>query len=122
MRLERKAERGHKNKVKRDPLLNDGHDIKFRVDMDSLHRNEDLKIAVAAVFSIVVVVAIATGVALSENPSQPTGLEQSSISITDSEDAQKPQGIDDVAFDIINHHRGHHLRFLATNRKNQNLM
>ena len=70
--MERKAERGHKNKVKRDPLLNDGHDIKFRVDMDSLHRNEDLKVAVAAVFSIVVVVAIATGVALSETPSLAT--------------------------------------------------
>jgi hypothetical protein len=98
--------------------------------MDSLHRNEDLeadasspgdsvcssfdesrrrsffsgqKKAVAVVFSIVVVVAIATGVALSAKPSQQKGIEQSSVAISDSEDEQKPLGIDNAEFDISDH-------------------
>jgi hypothetical protein len=98
--------------------------------MDSLHRNVDLeadasspgdrvcssfdeprrrsffsgqKKAVAVVFSFVAVVAIATGIALSAKPSQQTGLKQSSVVITDSEDAQEPQDIDNVEFDINDH-------------------
>ena len=80
--------------------------------MDSFHQNDDLeavpplseasgcsaieepprrsffsgrKKLVAATFSIVVVASIATGVALSVKPSRQTGIEQSSVAITNNE-------------------------------------
>ncbi|KAL3822728.1 hypothetical protein ACHAXA_000993 [Cyclostephanos tholiformis] len=98
--------------------------------MDSLHRNDDLeadaprpedigcsaieeprrrsffngqKKVIAAVFSIFVVAAVATGVALSAKLSQQTVLEQSSDTITGSEDAQEQHGIDGEKFDINDH-------------------
>jgi hypothetical protein len=88
--------------------------------MDSLHHNDDLeavpppeesglaiedprcsffsgrKKTVAAVFSIVVVAAIAMGVALSVKPSQKTDLEQSSVALADNETP-----LDGEEFDII---------------------
>lgn len=96
--------------------------------MDSLHQNDDLesvpplseasgcsaieepprrsffsgrKKTVAAVFSIVVVASIATGVALSVKPSRQTGIEQSSVAITNNETPQEQQVIDGEEFDII---------------------
>jgi hypothetical protein len=94
--------------------------------MDSLHQNDDLesvpplseasgcsaieepprrsffsgrKKTVAAVFSIVVVASIATGVALSVKPSRQTGIEQSSVAITDNETPQEQQVIDGEEFE-----------------------
>jgi len=88
--------------------------------MDSLHQNDDLeavpppeesglaiedpcrsffsgrKKTVAAVCSIVVVAAIAMGVALSVKPIQQTELEQSSVALADNETP-----LDGEEFDII---------------------
>jgi hypothetical protein len=96
--------------------------------MDSLHQNDDLeavppfheesgciaieepprpsffsgrKKAVATVCSIVLMAAIATGVALLARPNQQTALEQSSVAATDNGGPQDQQVIDDEDFDII---------------------